>query len=84
MTMKGIPRRLSAWNRLRSAGVSAKSSTAKTQAKSLDGTEPETTQRVIDIARVDAGMGARDPVRTSPQRFGVHGPGALFVSEMVQ
>src|SRR5438128_329357 len=84
MRMNRTPRRVSAANRERSAGVSAKSSTAEALAEPRRRRELETAKGVIHVARIDFRVALRNLVRASPQSFRVERRRALLVGQVVQ
>lgn len=78
------PRAPSAANSRRSAGVSAKSSTAESSVEAFFGRQFETSERVIDISGVEVGMFRRHLVRPAPQRFRMLHPRLLLERQLGQ
>jgi hypothetical protein len=77
------PRSDRARNSRRSAGVSAKSSTAQPLAQSFGGRQLEASERVVHVSRIRAGMGGGDFVGPAPQGLGMSCPGPLIVGQTV-
>jgi hypothetical protein len=83
MTRNRTPRSDKARNNRRSAGVSAKSSTAQTLAQPFGGRQLQASERVVHVSSIRAGMGGGDVVGPAPQGLGMSRPRPLVVGQAV-
>jgi hypothetical protein len=64
--------------------VRTSSNTGKASAEAVGRRELECPEGMIDIAGIDAGIGGRDGVRLTPQRFAVEDPGTLVAAQRLE